>query len=59
MHYFFSLAVLGLHCGAQVSLLVMLGLSCPAVCGILDPQPGMESLLEGGFFTTRWPRSEK
>ena len=27
-------------------------LSCPAACGILVPQPGIESALPGEFFTT-------
>ena len=50
---FFSLAVLGLHCGVQASLVVASGLSCPVACGMLVHQPEMESVppaLEGRFF---------
>ena len=31
------LVVLGLCCGMQASLVVVHGLSCPAVCGVLVP----------------------
>ena len=30
------------HCGAQASLVVARGLSCPAACGILVPWPGIK-----------------
>ena len=43
-------------CGMRaLSVVVVCGLSCPATCGILVPQPGIEPMstaLEGGFFTT-------
>ena len=32
---FIYLAVLGLSCGLQASLIVVRGLSCPMACGIL------------------------
>ena len=38
---------------------VALGLSCPMVCGVLVPRPGIEPVspaLEGGFLTTGPPR---
>ena len=37
---------------------MMLRLSCPATCGVLAPQPGIEPAslaLEGGFSTTGPP----
>ena len=40
------------------SVAVVRGLSCPAACGILVPQPGIEPTspaLEGRFFTTGPP----
>ena len=40
------------------SVVVACGLSCPAACGILVPQPGIEPMspaLEDGFFTTGPP----
>ena len=40
------------------SVVVVRGLSCPAACGILVPQPGIKPAspaLEGGFFTTGPP----
>ena len=46
------------RCRAWASLVLMPGLSCPAACGILVPQPGFEpafSVLEGGFLTTGPP----
>ena len=49
----FFLAVLGLHCGVQASLVVASGLSCPVARGLLVHQPEMESAppaLEGRFF---------
>ena len=39
-----------LHCGMWASLVVACGLSCPAACGILVPQPGIKPMspaLEG------------
>ena len=45
--------------GAQGSLAVVLGLSCPATYGILVPQPGIEATFpasEGGFSATGPPR---
>ena len=41
------------------SLVVVPGLSCSMVCGILDPQPGIEpasAALQGGFVTSGPPR---
>ena len=52
------MAALGLHCGTQASLAVVHRLSCPAVCEILVPRPGIEATspaLEGGFLTTGSP----
>ena len=67
------LAVLGLSCGMQDlcfsmwdlsfqahlgSVVVAWGLSCSPACGILVPQPGIESMppaLEGGFLTREFP----
>ena len=48
---------LSLPC-AGFSLVAAHALSCPAACGILVPQPGVEPTfpaLEGGFFTTGPP----
>ena len=52
-------------CGVQAqylrqtgSLVAVLGLSCPAACGILVPRQGIEPMspaLEGGFLTTGPP----
>ena len=42
----------------RLSQAVAQELSCPATCGILVPQPGIEPIaptLEGGFFTTGPP----
>ena len=60
INIYMFLGVLGLspHCGAQVSLVVVRGLTCPTACGILVPQPGIEpmsSALERGFLTTGPP----
>ena len=47
-----SFGVLALECVGSVA--VALGFSCPAACGILVPQPGIELIslaLEGGFLT--------
>ena len=44
LFFFHILAVWGLHCGV--------GVSCPATCGILLPQPGIKPVspaLEGRF----------
>ena len=43
--YYFKkvLAVLGLHCSTQASLVAVLRLRCPVACGILVPQPGLNS----------------
>ena len=65
-YLFIYFAALGLSCGTQdlsllcagFSLVAARGLSCPAACGILVPQPGMEPTspaLEGGFLTTGPP----
>ena len=46
---------LGLCCSAQPSLVLSLGISCPAACGILVPWPGIEPVspeLKGKFLTT-------
>ena len=59
--FFFSwltLAVLGLPCFMQASLVVVHGLSCPQAYGFLVPRPGIECMspaLEGRFSTTRPP----
>ena len=56
--FFSFLAVMGLCSGAPVGGGVVL--SCPAACGILVPQPGIEPgsrALEGGFLTTEPPGS--
>ena len=48
-----------LHCGVHASLVVAHRLSCPAACGILIPQPGIEPMspaLEGRFLTSGPPR---
>ena len=71
MYFIISLAKSGLscssrgpRCGMQLlwlytgSLVVACGLSCPAACGILVPQPKMEltyPVLQGGFLTTEVP----
>ena len=42
-------------CAMLASLVVVLGFSCPTVCGILAPRPGIEPVspsLKGGFSTT-------
>ena len=39
-----TLAVLGLPCFMQASLVVVHGLSCPEACGFLVPRPGIESM---------------
>ena len=42
----------------SLSLVEARGLSCPVVCGILVPRPGIEPMspaLEGRFFTTGPP----
>ena len=52
-----------LHCGGRApecmcSVVVALGLSCPEICGILVPQPGMKPMspaLEGRILTTGLP----
>ena len=52
-----------LHCGGRApecmcSVVVALGLSCPEICGILVPQPGMKPMspaLEGRILTTGPP----
>ena len=44
--------------GSQASVVIMHGLSCPEVCVILVPGPGIEPMsptLEGGFLTTGSP----
>ena len=51
----FILALLGLCCGALVSLAGALELRCPKACGILVPRLGIESqspVLKGRFLTT-------
>ena len=50
-------------CGTQVpehtgSVVAVHGLSCPAACGILVPQPGIEPAspaLQDKFLSTGWP----
>ena len=54
--FFFLLAVLGLCCNAQASLVAELKLSCPTVCGIFVAQPRIEPAfpaLQGEVVTTR------
>ena len=49
--------MLDLHCGAQVSLVVVEA-QLPMACGLLAPQPGAEFMspaLEGRFLTTGPP----
>ena len=56
--FFFFLSALSLCCSEQASLVVLRGLSCPTVCGILVPWPGVEPespAWEGGFLTTGPP----
>ena len=55
--FFLILAVPGFHCSALASLVVH-GLSCSTVCGVLVSPPGTESAspaLEGGFSTSGPP----
>ena len=55
LFHLFFLTALGLHCGAQASLVVACGLSWPAACEILVSRPGIETespALEGRFSTT-------
>ena len=57
-YLFWGVLCLSPHCSAQVSLVVVCGLTCPTACGILVPQPGIEPMspaLEGGFLTTGPP----
>ena len=47
-----------LHCNIQASVIVGTGLSCPKVCEILVPQPGIKltsPAMEGRFLTTGLP----
>ena len=48
------------NCSAHTSLVVSLRLSCPLVCEILDPWPGIKLVspaFEGGFSTTGPPEN--
>ena len=47
-----TLVAVGVAPELRDSVVVVLLLSCPAACGILVPQPGIESALPGEFFTT-------
>ena len=56
------LATLGLPCNVQASLVMAWGLSCPIVCRICVPQPGIEHkspALQGIFLTTGLPGKSK
>ena len=55
--FFFFFALLGLHCSARVSLVVVEA-QLPVACGLLVSQPGAEFMspaLEGRFLTTGPP----